>query len=62
MTSKVKGMTDAVVSAGGTVVPSRQRLRSVKNTAERNPLGLVVGGAAVGFVVGLLLPRDESRG
>src|SRR4029453_1801395 len=56
----------AVVSAAGTVVPSRQRLRSVKNTAERNPLGLVVGGAAVGFVAGLLLPstrvEDEQLG
>ena len=66
VTSKVKGATDAVVSAAGTVVPSRQRLRSVKNTAERNPLGLVVGGAAVGFVVGLLLPstrvEDEQIG
>jgi gas vesicle protein len=66
VTSKVKRATDAVVSAAGTVVPSKQRLRSVKSTAERNPLGLVVGGAAVGFVVGLLLPatrvEDEQIG
>ena len=66
VTSKVKGATDAVASAAGTVMPSRQRLRSVKNTAERNPLGLVVGGAAVGFVAGLLLPstrvEDEQIG
>jgi gas vesicle protein len=66
VTSKVTGATEAVVSAAGTVVPSRQRLRSVKDTAERNPLGLAVGGAAVGFVVGLLLPatrvEDEQIG
>ncbi|HET9288834.1 MAG TPA: YtxH domain-containing protein [Gaiella sp.] len=66
VTSKVKGATDAAASAAGTVVPSKQRLRSVKNTAERNPLGLAVGGAAVGFVVGLLLPstrvEDEQIG
>jgi gas vesicle protein len=38
----------------------------VKNTAERNPLGLVVAAAAVGFVAGLLLPstkvEDEQIG
>ena len=37
VTSKVKGATDAVVSAAGTVVPSRQRLRTVRNTAEPEP-------------------------
>jgi len=66
VTSKVKGATDAVVSATASVVPSKQRLRSVKNTAERNPLGLVVGAAAVGFVAGMLLPstkvEDEQIG
>ena len=38
----------------------------MRNTAERNPLGLVVAVAAVGFVVGLLLPstkiEDEQIG
>ncbi len=66
VSSKVKGAGEAVVSAAGTVVPSKQRLRSVKLTAERNPLGLVVGGAALGFVVGLLVPstrvEDEHMG
>jgi gas vesicle protein len=66
VTSKVKSASGAVASAAGTVVPSKQRLRSVKLTAERNPLGLVVGGAALGFVVGLLVPstsvEDEHMG
>jgi gas vesicle protein len=59
VTSKVKSASGAVASAAGTVVPSKQRLHSVKQTAERNPLGLVVGGAALGFVVGLLVPSTS---
>jgi gas vesicle protein len=66
VTSKVRGATEAVSSAASAVVPSKQRLRSVRHTAERNPLGLAVGGAAVGFLVGLLLPstrvEDEHIG
>ncbi len=66
VTSKVRGVTESVTSAASTVVPSKQRLRSMRDTAERNPLGLVVGGGAVGFLVGLLLPstrlEDEHIG
>ena len=66
VTSKVRGATGAVASAASTVVPSKQRLRSMRDTAESNPLGLVIGGAAVGFVAGLLLPstrlEDEHMG
>ncbi len=66
LTSKVKGATETVTSAASAVVPSRQRLRSMRGTAERNPLGLAVGGVAVGFLVGLLLPstrlEDEHMG
>jgi gas vesicle protein len=57
--SKVRGAKESVTGAAGAVVPSQQRLRAVRNTAERNPLGLVVGGVAVGFVAGLLLPATR---
>jgi hypothetical protein len=68
--SKVSGAKDAVTSAIGTVVPSggdvRHRSRMLVGTAKRNPLGLVIGGAALGFVAGLLLPsttvEDEHLG
>ena len=66
VTSKVRGATEAVSSAASAVVPSKQRLRSMRDTAERNPLGLAVGGAALGFLAGLLLPstrlEDEHLG
>ena len=67
---KVSGAKDAVASAVGSVVPSgedvKRSTRAVGATARRNPLGLVIGGAAVGFVGGLLIPstrvEDEHLG
>ncbi len=66
VTSKVGGVKDAV----GHVVPSkegvRRRARRVGTIARQNPLGFAVGGAALGFVVGLLVPstkvEDEHLG
>jgi hypothetical protein len=44
----------------------QERGRRVAGMAEENPLGLVIGSAAVGFVVGLLVPstrvEDERVG
>jgi len=61
VTAKVKDASDTVVSAAGTVVPSRQRLHSMRIAGERNPLGLLVGGAALGFIAGLVLPSTEAE-
>ena len=62
VTSKLSGAKDVVTKP----VPSRRQMREVKYTAERNPLGLAIGGVAVGFVAGLLLPstkvEDERLG
>jgi len=54
--SAVGGATSAVSEAtpdGADVAQSASRL---KHLAERNPLGLAIGGAAVGFLAGLLTP------
>ena len=57
--SKVTGAKDAVTG----VVPSSGTIKrgatEVRTTAERNPLGLVIGGAAVGFVIGTLIPQTR---
>jgi hypothetical protein len=51
----------------GDVTPDTEAMRRrggmVKDTAERNPLGLAIAGAAVGFLGGLLAPstRIESE-
>ena len=63
VTGAVSGAKDAVSGATSTMLPNGEKVSRLKDTAERNPLGLVIGGAALGFVAGLLLPstRIENR-
>jgi Protein of unknown function (DUF3618) len=62
VTSKLSGAMDVAT----TPIPDRAQMRRARVTAEQNPLGLAIGGAAVGFVLGLLLPstrmEDEKLG
>jgi hypothetical protein len=57
--SKFTGAKDTVSGA----VPDRRAIKRgathMRNTAESNPLGLALGGLAVGFVVGTLLPQTR---
>lgn len=61
---------DAVTSKVGDVAPDpeqvKRRMSRLKQGAERNPIGLAIGGAAVGFIAGLLTPstrmEDEKLG
>jgi gas vesicle protein len=56
---KASGVKEAITGASSTIVPSGERVGRIKDTAERNPLGLALGGAALGFVAGLLLPSTR---
>jgi hypothetical protein len=57
--SKVTGAKDTVAG----VVPDRRALKRgathMRDTAANNPLGLAVGGVALGFLVGTLLPKTH---
>ena len=53
------GARDAVTGTASKAVPSGERIGRVKDTAERNPMGLAIGAAAVGFVVGLAIPSTR---
>jgi hypothetical protein len=61
--SKVSSATDSVVSRVSGITPSSGEIQHhagrLKDTAERNPLGLVITGAAVGFVGGLFAPSTR---
>ena len=57
--SAVTGISDKVgdvTPEGEQVTQSVGRMRRV---AERNPLGLAIGGAAVGFIAGVLVPATR---
>ena len=63
------GKADALVSRVGGVVPDGQQVKggaAKVGLSKENPLGLAVAGAAVGFVLGTLLPKttveDEKLG
>ena len=52
----VSDKKDAVTSKLTKPIPDRAQIRQARRTAERNPIGLAVGAAGVGFALGLLLP------
>jgi Protein of unknown function (DUF3618) len=63
---KKEAVKSKLTSAKTTVtgpMPDRRALKRgathVRDTAESNPLGLALGGLAVGFVVGTLLPQTR---
>jgi gas vesicle protein len=64
--AKVSGVKDTITGTTSDVLPSGEQVGRLKDTAERNPLGLAIGGAALGFVAGLLLPstrvEDQQMG
>jgi len=59
--STAGGAGSTVVSAVGDAVPSRQQVRQAASVAQSNPLGLAIGSAAVGFVLGMLIPSSRAE-
>ena len=57
--SKFTGAKDSVTGAAPDGESIKHGAGSAKGMAERNPLGLVVGGVAVGFIVGTLIPETR---
>jgi phage tail protein X len=66
----IAGTTDTVTSRVGERTPDAQDVRRTAKRAaglaQENPLGLAIGAAAVGFLVGLMVPstrvEDERMG
>jgi ElaB/YqjD/DUF883 family membrane-anchored ribosome-binding protein len=64
--SKVTGTKDSVADATPSGGDVKYQARRTVGIAQENPLGLAVGAAAVGFLVGMLIPatrvEDEKIG
>ena len=63
---KVTETKDRLTGKVSDAAPDKQQVRRAAGTAQENPLGLAIGGVAVGFLVGLLVPssrvEDEKLG
>lgn len=61
--SRVSGAADSAVArvSGATTNSNQVEVSAgrIKDTAERNPLGLAVAGAAVGFLAGIFAPSSS---
>ena len=61
----VAGTAGSAMSAIGDATPDREQVkqtaRQAKGLAQENPLGLVIGSIAVGFVAGLLVPATRAE-
>jgi hypothetical protein len=60
----VVGSADSLVSRVSGVVPDRQQVKTGAQkvgVSRQNPLGLAIAGAAVGFVVGTLIPSTTAE-
>ena len=61
--SRLSGAADSAVARVSGATPNSNQVQAgagrMKDTAERNPLGLAVAGAAVGFLAGLFAPSSN---
>jgi ElaB/YqjD/DUF883 family membrane-anchored ribosome-binding protein len=63
---KISGTKDRITGKVSDVTPDGQQVKRAAGVAQENPLGLAIGGIAVGFLAGMLAPssriEDEKIG
>src|SRR6188508_2284200 len=57
--SKFSGAKDSVSEAGPSGEDVKQGARQAVGIAKENPLGLAIGGLALGFIAGLAIPSTR---
>jgi gas vesicle protein len=63
---KISDTKDRITGKVSDVTPDGQQVKHAAGVAQENPLGLALGGVAVGFIAGMLIPssrvEDEKIG
>lgn len=63
---RITGAKDRITGKVSDTTPDKGQVKRAASTAQENPLGLAIGGVAVGFLAGLLVPssrvEDEKLG
>jgi gas vesicle protein len=63
---KISDTKDRITGKVSDVTPDGQQVKRAAGVAQENPLGLALGGVAVGFIAGMLVPssrvEDEKIG
>lgn len=63
--SRISGVADSAVARVSGATPNANQVQvsagRMKNTAEHNPLGLALAGAAVGFLAGIFAPSSSAE-
>jgi ElaB/YqjD/DUF883 family membrane-anchored ribosome-binding protein len=63
---RISETKDKLTGRASDVAPDGQQVKRAAGVAQENPLGLAIGGVAVGFIAGLLVPtsrvEDEKIG
>ena len=63
---RISETKDKLTGKASDVAPDGQQVKRAAGVAQENPLGLAIGGVAVGFIAGLLIPsswvEDEKIG
>jgi gas vesicle protein len=63
---RISDTKDRLTGKVSDVTPDGQQVKRAAGVAQENPLGLAIGGVAVGFIAGLLVPtsrvEDEKIG
>jgi ElaB/YqjD/DUF883 family membrane-anchored ribosome-binding protein len=59
--SKVTGAKDSVAGATPSGGDVKHHAKRTVGIAQENPLGLVIGAAAIGFVAGMLIPSTRAE-
>jgi gas vesicle protein len=64
--SRAKDKVNRITGKVSDATPDKGQVKRAASTAQENPLGLAIGGVAVGFLAGLLVPssrvEDEKLG